>query len=59
MPDPIPNIKDVKDLNKELGLVEDALTSISVLLKDKIQEAFANVEDQSRTIAQIYANNGS
>ena len=57
MPDPIPNIKDVKDLNKELGLVEDALTSISVLLKDKIQEAFANVEDQSRTIAQIYANN--
>ena len=57
MADPIPNIKDVKDLNKELGLVEDALTSISVLLKDKIQEAFANVEDQSRTIAQIYANN--
>jgi hypothetical protein len=54
---PIPDIKDVKDLNKELGLVEDALTSISVLLKDKIQEAFANVEDQSRSIAQIYANN--
>ena len=57
MAEPIPNIKDTKELNKELGLIEDTLTSISVLLKGKIQEAFEDVEDSTRTISEIYAKN--
>ena len=57
MPDPIPNIKDTKELNKELSVIENTLTSISTLLTSKITEAFAEVEDSTKTISQIYANN--
>jgi hypothetical protein len=49
--------KDIKEVNKELALVEDALLSISDLLKNKIQEAFTDIKDSSKSIAEIYASN--
>jgi hypothetical protein len=52
-----PDPKSLKEVNKELGFIEDALTSISVLLTQKIEEAFENIEDSTKTIADIYANN--
>ena len=49
--------KDIKEVNKELALVEDALLSISDLLKNKIQEAFTDIKNSSKSIVEIYASN--
>ncbi len=57
MAEPIPNIKDTKELNKELGLIESTLTSISILLTDKIQQAFEEVEGSAKTISEVYSKN--
>ena len=52
-----PDPKSLKEVNKELGFIEDALTSISVLLTSKIEEAFENIEDSTKKISEVYANN--
>lgn len=52
-----PDPKSLKEVNKELGMIEDALTSISVLLTSKIEEAFENIEESTRTTSEIYSKN--
>ena len=49
--------KDIKEVNKELAFVEDALLSISDLLKNKIQEAFTDIKNSSKSIAEIHVSN--
>jgi len=58
MPDqPIPDPSNLKSVNKELEIIQDSVTSIGVLLQQKIQEAFENIEDSTKTISEIYAKN--
>ena len=48
---------NIQDLNRELSILEDSLTSISVLLKGKIEEAFENIGGVTERIADVYAKN--
>jgi hypothetical protein len=58
MPDqPIPDVNNLKNVNKELEIIQDSLTSIGVQLQQKIQEAFENIEDSTKTVSEIYAKN--
>jgi hypothetical protein len=52
-----PDPNQLKQVNKELSIIEDSLTSIGVLLQSKIEEAFSNIEDSTKSIAQVYASN--
>ncbi len=55
--DPVPDPNQLKQVNKELSVIEDSLTSIGVLLQSKIEEAFSNIEDSTKTISEVYASN--
>jgi len=52
-----PDVNNLREVNQELSIIEDSLTSIGVLLQSKIEEAFANVQDSTQTIAEIYNKN--
>ena len=50
------NKKDVKDINKELGFIEDQLLSIAAQLKGAIVTALEDVKDESKQVAEVLAN---
>ena len=56
MPDFKQNKKDVKDINKELGFIEDQLLSIAAQLKGAIVTALEDVKDESKEVAEVLAN---
>ena len=47
--------KDVKDINKELGFIEDQLLSIASQLKGAIVNALEDVKDESKQVAEVLA----
>jgi len=49
------NKKDVKDINKELGFIEDQLLSIASQLKGAIVNALEDVKDESKQVAEVLA----
>ena len=49
--------KNIKALNDELAQTEDALTSISVLLKETLEKSFENFSKTTKNIANIYTKN--
>ena len=56
MPDFKQNKKDAKDINKELGFIEDQLLSIAAQLKGAIVTALEDVKDESKQVAEVLAN---
>ena len=51
----IPKPEDVKNINEELGYLEDQLLSIANALSDRIKTAIEDVRDGSDTVAEIFA----
>ena len=47
------NPRDAKQVNEELGFVEDALLSIAATLSNTIQEAIEDIKDSSKGVAEI------
>ena len=52
----IPNKKDIKDLNEELGFLEDQLLSIAERLSSSIKDALEDVKNEGREVGEILAN---
>lgn len=48
--------KDIKDVNEELGYLEDQLISIADRLSGSIRDAMRDVREESQGISQIFAN---
>ncbi len=55
MPDFKQNKKDTKEINKELGFIEDQLLSIAAQLKGAIVNALEDVKDESKQVAEVLA----
>jgi hypothetical protein len=51
----IPKPEDVKNINEELGYLEDQLLSIANILSDSVKTAIEDVRDGSDTVAEIFA----
>lgn len=49
--------KDIKDVNKELGIVEETLLSIADNLSNTIRKAIEGIRDESRNVAEIFEKN--
>ena len=47
------NPRDAKQVNEELGFVEDALLSIAATLTNTIQEAIEDIKDSSKGVAEV------
>lgn len=49
--------KDIKDVNEELGYLEDQLLSISDRLSGSIKDAIRDIREESQGVSQIFGNN--
>ena len=49
--------KDIKELNEELGYVEDQIISIADRLATSVKDAIQDIKDEAAGVADIFSKN--